>query len=53
MTNSALELLALEVTAEQPENPLPYREGQFIFSPADVAVHRKVNLQDAEVSESI
>ena len=30
MTSSALEPLALEVTAEQPENPLPYREGQFI-----------------------
>ena len=26
MTSFALEPLALEVTAEQPENPLPYRE---------------------------
>ena len=35
--------------AEHPENPLPYREGQFIYSPADISVHRKVDLQDAEV----
>ena len=53
MTSSALEPLALEVTAEQPENPLPYREGQFICSPADIILRRKVHLQDAEVSESI
>ena len=53
MTSLALKPLALEVTAEQPENPLPYREGQFIHSPADVFVHRKVDLQDAEVSENI
>ena len=53
MTSSALEPLALEVTAEQPENPLPYREGQFICSKADITVHRKVDLQGAEVSESI
>ena len=49
----ALEPLALEVTAEQPKNPLPYREGQFICSPAEISVHRKVDLQDAEISESI
>ena len=33
MTCSALEPLALEATAEQPENPLPYREVQFISTP--------------------
>ena len=53
MTSSALEPLALEVTAEQPENPLPYRKGQFICSPADIILHRKVDLKVAEVSESI
>ena len=52
-TSSALKPLALGVTAEQPENPLPYRKGQFICSPADGTVHRKVDLQDVEVSESI
>ena len=53
MTNTALELLPLEVTAEQPENPLPHREGQFICSPTDISAHRKGNLQDVEVSESM
>ena len=53
MTSSALEPLALEVTAEQPENPLPYREDQLICSPADISVHRKVHMEDAEVSENI
>ena len=52
MTSSALELLALKVMPEQPENPLPYREGLFLF-PADITVHRKVDLQGAKVSESI
>ena len=49
MTSSALEPLDLEVTAEQPKNPLLYRVGQFFCSSADIAVNRKVNLQDAEV----
>ena len=53
MTSSALELLALDMTAEQPEDPLPYREGQFICSPADITVHREVDLQDAKVNENI
>ena len=53
MNSSALEPLPLQVTSEQPENPLPYREGQFICSPADVSVHRKVDLQDAEVRENV
>ena len=44
MTSSALELLALEVTAEQPQNQLPYREGQFIYSLAYISVHRKAEL---------
>ena len=49
MTSSALKPLALELTSEQPENPLPHREGQFICSPGDISMHRKVDLQDAEV----
>ena len=53
MTSSALEPLALEVTSEQPEHPLPYRKGQFICSSAHILVHRKVDLQDAEVNEDI
>ena len=53
MTSLALEPLALEVTAEHPGNPLPHREGQFICSPADISVYRKVDLQDTEVSENI
>ena len=53
MISLSLKPLALEVTPEQPENLLPYREGQFICSPADVTAHRKVELQDVEVSESI
>ena len=53
MTSSDLGLLPLGVTAEQSENPLPYREGQFISFSADVPVHRKVDLQDLEVGESI
>ena len=53
MTSLALELLALEVTAEQSENPLPYREGQFNHSIAKFSVCRKVDLQDVEVSENI
>ena len=48
-----MEQLALEVMAEHPENPLPYREGQFICSPADISVDRKVDLQDVEASENI
>ena len=53
MISSALELLALEVISEQPENPLSFKEGQFICYPADISVHKKVNLQDTEVNESI
>ena len=53
MTSSASEPLALEVTVEYPENPLPQREGQFICSTADVSVHRKVDLHVMEVSENI
>ena len=53
MTSIALEPLTFEVTAEHPKNPLPYKEGQFICVPADISVHRKVDLQDAEVSENI
>ena len=52
-TSSAMEPLDLEVTAEHPDNPLPYREGQFICSPSDISVHRKVDLQDAGVGENI
>ena len=48
-----MEPLALGVMADLPENPLPYREGQFISSPADISVHRKVDLQDMEVCENI
>ena len=44
MTSSVLEPLAAEVTSKQCENPLPYRKGQFICSPADTLVHRKVDL---------
>ena len=53
MTSLAWEPIALEVTAQQLENPLPYWEGQCICSPADIFVHKKVDLQDAEVSENI
>ena len=53
MTSLALEPLALEVTSEQPKNPLPFMEGQFTCSPCDILVHKKVDLQDAEVSEAI
>ena len=49
MTSSALEPLAIKVTSLQLENPLPCREGQFICSPADISVNRKVDLQVAEV----
>ena len=52
-TSSAVEPLALEVTSQQLENPSPYRESKFICSPADISVHRKVGLQDAEESEDI
>ena len=48
-----MESLALEVTAEHHESPLPFREGQFICSPVDISVHRKVDLLDVEVSENI
>ena len=48
-----MEPLALEVMAEYPENLLPYREGQSMCSPADISVHKKVDLQDAEESENI
>ena len=41
MANLALEPLAVEVISEQLESPLPYREAQFICSPADISVHRK------------
>ena len=44
MTSLVLETLAVEVISEQLETPLPYREGQFICSPADIPVHRKVDL---------
>ena len=53
MTSTALEPLTLEVAAEQPENPLPYREGQFICSPVEILVYRKVDLQDTEVSDNV
>ena len=48
-----MEPSAVEVTFEQLENLFPYREGQFICSPADTLVHRKFNLQDPEVYEDI
>ena len=51
--NAAIESLALEVTAEHPENLLPYSEGKSVCSPADISVHRRVDLQDVEVSENI
>ena len=47
MNSLALEPLPLNVTSEQPENLLPYREGQFVCSPADMSVQRNVELQDA------
>ena len=53
MTSSALEPLALEVTAQHPKNPLPYREDQFICSPSEFSIPRKVSLQDMEVSENV
>ena len=53
MSSSALEPLDVEVTSEQPKDPLCYREGHFVCSPADISVHRKVDLQDAEVSKDI
>ena len=53
MTSLALEPLPLELTSEQLENPSPYRKNQFICSPADILVHGKGDLQDAEVSEDI
>ena len=52
-TSSAMEPLALKMMDEHPENPLPYEESQFICSLANISVHRKVDLQDAEVSENI
>ena len=52
-TSSALEPLALEVAAEQLENPLSYREGQCTCSPSDISVQRKVDLQYKEISENI
>ena len=52
-TSLALEPLALEVTAKQPDKPLPYRGVQFICSPVDISVHRNVDLHDVEVSENI
>ena len=53
MTSSALEPLAVEVTSEQLENPFPYKKGQFVCSPADILVHRRLDMQDAEISEDI
>ena len=53
MTSLALEPLTVEITSEQPRNPLPYTEGHFICSPADILVHRKVDLQDAQVGKDI
>ena len=53
MTSLTLEPLAIEVTSGQPDNPLPYREGQFICSPADISVHRKIDPQDVEVKEDV
>ena len=50
MTSLALEPLALQMTAKQPENPLPYRESKFICSPAGISACRKVDLQDTEIS---
>ena len=52
-TSSDIEQIVLEVIAEHPENPLPFREGQFICSPADISVLRKVDTQELEVSENI
>ena len=46
-------IVPFEVTSQQLRNPLTYREGQFICSPADISVNRKVDLQDAKVSEDI
>ena len=40
------------MTSEQSANPLPYREGQFICSPANISVHRKVDLQDVQEGEN-
>ena len=53
MISSVLELVAVEVTSGGLETPLPYQEGQFMCSPTDISVYRKVDLKDAEVSEDI
>ena len=43
---SVWEPLALEVRTQLPQNQLPYREGQFICSMADISLHGKLDLQD-------
>ena len=35
------------------EGPLESNEKKFITSPADIDIHRKVDLQDAEITETI
>ena len=36
---------------QKKENAFAYNEKKFITSPADIDIHRKVDLQDAEVTK--
>ena len=48
-TNTAMEMMSMEVKENQNTEVVEV-EKKFVTSPADVEVHRKVNLQDAKVT---
>ena len=52
-TSTTSEPLTLEVTSEQSTSIEQPEASIFTCSPADILVHRKVDLQDAEVHEEI
>ena len=43
----------LDATKESCENMQQWEEGKFTCPPTGISIHRKVNLQDTEVSEEI
>ena len=49
VTNTAMEIMSVEIEEDQ-NTEVGEVEKKFITSPADVEVHRKVNLQDAKIT---
>ena len=52
-TGATSEPFTFEVTAEQPKRVPQSEEGKFIYTSANIFVHREVDLHDADVRKEI